>query len=254
MNKTRVITPIRKNLLQRKIAKKNMAGKLVLTKGGKQKLLEKIGLSEKRIEESKKSISEYIREAKNRWTYGEYDKLFAIIRKQLHSLKGKRILEIGFGISHFARVLEKQGAIIMGIDAKKELRAGIVPNQLVGNALKLPCRKNSIDCIFSSSVFESGSGFKYTQKPYRLVSIGAGELWLGKEKARELREENEKAKTEFLREIRTALKPKGIFVAQTYLAPWISKKEFEENGFSVAFVKHRGEKRSWQYLIARKTR
>lgn len=218
-------TPVKGNLVERGIAKKNWRGKLVLTQTGKQLLLEKIGLEKGRKKEYSKKIRQLrTGKDKSQLVWGDYPGVFAIIKKFIPRLKGKKILEIGFGESDLIKVLEKEGAIITGIDTHK-LYA--FKGQVTADAYHLPYKPESFDLIYSCAVFGEEQPEQNT-KSERL-----------KDKPKQ-----EKA----IEEIHRALKLNGIAIMQIiYSAPSPTKNVWEKKGFRVMEIEDKETHSHTQY-------
>lgn len=210
--RTIIETPARRNLVKRRIAEKRNDPKLVLTERGKTRLPKRMDL--------RKTES-----AANR-TWGNYPRIFLIIRQQLGKVKGKRIMEIGFGKSSLIKRLQKQGAITTGIEIKKPAETARIPNQVVGTTMNLPYRNNSFDCIISARVIEFGG---ITEAVFPPMNEETKKKIAGKAEI----EKEQKDKERLILEIHRVLKPKGIIVMQT-AEPWISKQEWEKNCFMVS--------------------
>lgn len=129
--------------------------------------ISKIKWDKKYIEDAKKNI---IQESK----YQE-DKFFGTIWNQIlnhYTLKKNDVfLELGSGLSFFARRLAKEGMRVVGIDISMEAlqiskkifeREGIKNYLLVcGNVLDMPFNNNSFDLVYGGGVIEH---FKDTQE------------------------------------------------------------------------------------------
>ncbi len=108
-----------RSLVQRGLAKRTSEGKLVLTDRGRQKLKNFWGVNYKEVVKLADKwrrkypdfhIGDYRYEP---WTYAP---ILTVLKRQLGQLKGKMILELGFGGISFLQELRKRGAIVAGID------------------------------------------------------------------------------------------------------------------------------------------
>lgn len=227
MIKRKTIVQTNLRLIQRGLAKKNCYG-LALTRKGKHELLRRIGLDERSIGKNRKRLGRY-----SNLNIGDlakifFPEIFSVIKKHFKSVKGKRILEIGFEESDLLKLLEKEGAITTGIELKKPSFTARVPNQVFGTAMNLPYKSNSIDCVIAIRVLEP-TGIKEAGYP----------VW-GEEK----KEEKEK----LIKEIKRVLQPNEIIITQSFFEPWISKQEWEKHGFTVT----KATTELGDYMIAKK--
>lgn len=91
-----------------------------------------------------------LRDSRNR-------ELFNFLNKNVntHSLKDKKLLDIGCGMGGFLAYLQKKGIDAYGIDADAEmLRIGFAKNIIVGDIYAMPFKEETFDVVIGIDVFE----------------------------------------------------------------------------------------------------
>ncbi|MBS3057323.1 MAG: class I SAM-dependent methyltransferase [Candidatus Diapherotrites archaeon] len=155
-----------RSLVARGLAKRTSEGKLALTDKGRQRLENLWGVNKKELNKILKQVRKrYPLEITGRgYAYHAfgYIPVLTILKKQLGSLRGKKILEVGFWEIPFLQELKRRGAIVAGVDVTpssiskhpKEIIKKL--NLMEGNVTKLNeiLKGQKFDGIVARNLFE----------------------------------------------------------------------------------------------------
>lgn len=95
-----------------------------------------------------------------------------IFLEMIGDIQDKDILDVGCGDGIHMKMLENKCKSIKGIDISKKIIVGL-PNAIVGNAEKLPFRKNSFDIVYALGLLDYvDNPKKVIEECFRVLKIG----------------------------------------------------------------------------------
>lgn len=159
-----------KSLLQRGLAEVGKTGKLLLTPEGKRYLIEIHGLSRSELARVAMELSKHPRELLHggyKYRPRAYRAVLSFLNAYFRhgGLRGKRILELGYGGCAFLIELQKLGAYVAGLGEKPSARAQEMAKQLNLKEGKIEDVEKyfpgeMFDVIVTANLLESGSGLQ----------------------------------------------------------------------------------------------
>jgi len=155
-------------LINKGFAKRDERGKLVIAKNGFFRILTHHGITSEFRGKAAKRLSKYPQKQRIKWYgdpyyIGRYVPIYAFLLKKFSKtgLKGKKILELGFGATTFMEELASQGAKVYGLDIHSvEKKPGIKIEVGRAEELNKHFRNQKFDAIYSCGLFHPGGGVK----------------------------------------------------------------------------------------------